>query len=257
MQAQHEHRRRRLRGEQGARRAVQGVVALFRGEAGGVAEGLQVRKDDVVLPQRRALLRIARARKQPVVLVEGVLVVGEREPQVREVGLPGAHRALALIHREAELHRAAVHLLAADAVGAADLEAERRGVRRHRRSGVVHQSQRVDVRGVLGGGDGEGADAAPRARAVRLPRGDVRDREVITLVEPRGEGEPRAAGVHVVVAALLEDLPLERSGALVGAVHGGGPDAAGDRPHPAEVLVAGAPRRDGAHPVDAQAADAQ
>src|SRR3989442_3418493 len=40
-------------------------------------------------------------------LIEGVRIVGKGEPQVLEVGLPRAQRALPLVHRQGELHRGA------------------------------------------------------------------------------------------------------------------------------------------------------
>ena len=257
VQVQGEDRGRPLRGEPGARRTVQRVVTLLGRELGGIAERLQVRKDDVRFAQRRPLLRIAVAREEPVVLVEGVRIVREREPEAGEVGLAGVEGPLVLVHGDAELQRRAVHLRTAHAVGAADLEAEGRRVRRHPRPRIVEQSQGVDARRVGHGGDRERPDAAPGARAVQLPGGHVGGGQVVALVEARGQGEPGAAGIDVVIPPLLQHLPLERPRPLVRAIDRSRPDAAGHRAHASDVLVARARRRHRAHPVDPQAADAQ
>ena len=262
LEPQREHRGGPLARQEGAGGAIQRVVALGARELGRVGEGLEVREHDEVVPQRCALARITGAREEAVVLVEPGRVRLEREPEPREVGLSGCDGPLALVHRDDELHGLARDLAAADAVGAADLEAEAGRARRHARLRIVDQSKRVDQGRVGVRRDRERADAASRAgrrgNAARLARRDVGDREVVALVKPRGEREPAPARVHVVVLPLLQDLPLEGTGALRAAVHGPArARAAGHRPHAADVLVAVREWREGPHPIDVQAPHAQ
>ena len=237
MQLQGEHGGRTLCGQQGARGAVERVIALTGVELRRVGERREVREHHEVVPHGRALQRIAGAREQPVVLVERVRVGRERQPEAREVGLVGGHRALAAIHREGECHGLPCDLAPTHAVGAPDLEAERRRRGRHAGSRVVHEAQRVHEARVGSRRDGERPDAAPRA-AGRLAHRDVGHGEVVALVEPAGEREPGAAGIGVVVPPLQQDLPLKRSRALRDAVHRLRPRATGHGAQAPDVLVA-------------------
>ena len=258
VQVEREHRRRALREEQRARRAVQRVIALRSREARGVGERLQVREHDEVVAQRRALLRIAGAGEQAVVLVELRGIRLERQAQPGEIGVPRQHGALALVHGERQLHRLAHDLAPAHAVGAADLEPERGRRGRDAELRVVDEPQRVHHGRVLSRAHGERAYAALSGTAPDRPGGNVGHGEVVVLVEAAREGEPRAAPIHVVVFALLQDFPQERARPLAAAVHRPGRSrTARHRPHPADVLVPARERRERAHPVHVQAGDAQ
>ena len=247
MQPQREHRWGRLGREVFARRAVQRIVALGRREPGGVGERRQVRENREKVAHRGALARIARPGEQPVVLVEPVGVGLEREPEQREIGLAGG-RALAPVHHQRQVHRLPIDVVSPHPVRAADLEPERGRRGRDARLGVVHEPQRVD-HGRVGVGDGrEGSDGG-------AARGDVGQGEIVVLVEAVGEREPRAARVPVVIRPFPQHLPLERTGALAGAIQGlpGGARTAGDGAQPAGVLVGGRARRDGPAAIHAEA----
>ena len=140
VQVQREHRRRPLRGEIDARRAVQRVVALRCGELRRIGEGREVREHDEEVAHRIALVRIAGAGKQAIVLIEFRRVVFQRHPQPLQVGIACRGRtALALVHAQGELDAGAVDLAPADAVRAADLEAESGRRCGHRRFGIVQE----------------------------------------------------------------------------------------------------------------------
>src|SRR5438034_749153 len=208
--------------------------------------------------QRRALLRIAGAGEQAVVLVELRGIRLERQAQPGEIGVPRQHGALALVHGERQLHRLAHDLAPAHAVGAADLEPERGRRGRDAELRVVDEPQRVHHGRVLSRAHGERAYAALSGTAPDRPGGNVGHGEVVVLVEAAREGEPRAAPIHVVVFALLQDFPQERARPLAAAVHRPGRSrTARHRPHPADVLVPARERRERAHPVHVQAGDAQ
>ena len=252
------HRRRRLGHEQEPRRAVQGVVALCGGEPGRVGERGEVREHREVVAQRPPLVGVARAGKQPVVLIEPRRIGLERHPEVGEVGVAAEHGALALVDGERERDRRPVDFAAADAVRAPDLEAERGRASRDPGPRVVHEAQRVDHRGVAAGGGRESADAPSAGGASDRAHRDVGDREVVALIEARGEREPHAARIDVVVLPLEQQLPLKRAGTLRVAVDRADRSrAARDRAHPADILVRGGGRGDGAHAVHAHAAHAE
>src|SRR5713101_4874737 len=78
----------------------------------------------------------------------------------------------------------------------------------HRRLGVIHEPQRVDLRRVATRVRGNRADRIGAACR------DIRDGEVVALIEAVGEREPGAGRIDVIVFPLLEDLPLERTLAL-------------------------------------------
>ena len=125
MQAQREHRRRSLRGEVGARRAIERVVALRCRELARIREGREVRKHNEQIAHRIPLIGIAEPRKQAIVLVELGRIVGQRHAEPLEVGIAG-RAALPLVHAQRERHAGAIDLPSPDAIGVANLEAERR-----------------------------------------------------------------------------------------------------------------------------------
>src|SRR5207253_11386697 len=109
--------------------------------------------------------------------------------------------------------------------------------------------------GVAAGGGRESADAPSAGGASDRAHRDVGDREVVALIEARGEREPHAARIDVVVLPLEQQLPLKRAGTLRVAVDRADRSrAARDRAHPADILVRGGGRGDGAHAVHAHAA---
>ena len=217
-----------------------------------------MREHREVVAQRRPLAGVARAGEQAVVLIEFRGVRLQRHAEPREVGLAGRQGLLALVDREREPHGLPGDLGAAHAVRAADLEPERRRRGRNGGLGIVHEPQRIGRGGGVGiGGHGERADAAPARAAGSLAGGDVGDREVVALVEPARQREPGAARVHVVILPLLQQLPLERAGALRPAVHGARARRARHRFDAADVLVGARNRGHSAHAIHVQAAHAQ
>ena len=252
VQPQGEHRGRRLRREIRTGRPVERVVALGRAQPGRIRERRQVRKDDELIAHRIALIGIAPAGKQPVVLVELVRIVIERDAEHTEIRLAG-RRALALVDHQGERHGLAGDLPASDAVGIADLEPERRRRRRDSRLGIVDQPEGVDHRRIAVHLDRKGPNR------VGAGAGDVGDRKVIVLIEPIGEREPGAGRIDVIVFPFFQNLPLERPGALARAVDGLAlrARAAGDRAHASGVLISRLPWRHGAAPVHAQGTDGE
>ena len=119
VQFEGEDRGRPLRGEIGARRAIQRVVALGGDELRRVPKRRQMRKHDEQITDGIALVRIARAWKETIVLIERRGIVLERHAEPLQVGVT-CRAALALIHGQRQLDAGAVDLAPADAVGAAD-----------------------------------------------------------------------------------------------------------------------------------------
>ena len=196
MNAHREDGRWTLRREIIARRAIQRVVALHRGQFRRVGKRRQMWEHDELIAHRIALIGIARARKQPVVLIERRRIVGERQTQPGEIRVT-RRRALALIHAQRHREAAAIDLAPADAIRIADLEPKRRRRGGDAGLGIVNEPQRVHLRRV--------GIRVHRKRADRVEpaRGDVGDRQVIALIETVGEREPRPTRVDVVVFPFL------------------------------------------------------
>ena len=125
VEAQREHRRRSLRSEVGAGRAIQRVVALRCRELARIGEGREVGKHDKEIAHRIPLIGIAEPRKQAIVLVELGRIVGQRHAEPLEIGIAG-RAPLPLVHAQRERHAGAIDLPSPDAIGVANLEAERR-----------------------------------------------------------------------------------------------------------------------------------
>ncbi len=248
MDAHGENGRWTLRGEVAARRAIQRVVALRGGQFRRVGERRQMWEHDELIAYRIALIGIARARKQPVVLIEGRRIVGERQTQPGEIRVTRS-RALALIHAQRHREAAAIDLAPADAVRVADLEPKRRRGDGYAGLGIVDEAQRVHFRCV--------GTRVHRKRAHRVEpaRGDVGDRQVVALIETVREREPGATRVDVIVLPLLQGLPIERALTLDGAVDRLATGSAGDRAHAPGILVAVRGRRDRSAPEYAERTD--
>ena len=219
-----EARRRPLAEEQVERRPVERIGALGGGEPLGVGERGEMRKDDVGLAHHLVGARVAGARKEPVLPVDHALVGRDGQPELRQVGAEPRRRALGAVEEHRHVERRGLEVAAGHAIHLAHLVAEGAGIGAAK--GLEDQDQAVDRRRPVD--CREGADGAAACR-------HVAHGQVVARVELGREREPEPRRIEIVIAALLEERPLdplvggreaEALGRRAGLVGGEGPDAA-------------------------------